>query len=447
MASVVPFRGLLYSASRVPELTPVVAPPYDVISPEQADVLRARDRHNVVHLDLPRGDGSARYTEAASLMKQWIQEGILEQDLRPAVYAMSQRYAARGMPERIRWGFIALLRIEDDDSGVVLPHERTMDAPRTDRMNLIAATRSQISPVFVLYADPADSIRAGLDPAIKRPADRWATDDGGVEVKLWRIQDTRILDELSRNLASHKIWIADGHHRYAAAREARDRLRAADRGGSRGSRPFEFLMAYFSNVDAPGLSILPYHRVVRGIESFDPAGLIRRAEETFDLKRFEFEGFNHRAEQLRRRLKEAGELGRPALGLYTGGTDFTVLLPRQGPPTGGDILAGLDVTILHRGILEGLLGISPEAQRAGALRYTHEVERAIDWIDAGEAQAALLLNPPPRHQMLSVAEAGLRMPQKSTYFYPKVPTGLVIHPFDPADEAVSPAGGASPGPS
>lgn len=441
MATVLPFRGLLFSASRIPDLQPVVAPPYDVIPPEKAGQLRARDPHNIIHLDLPAGEPPARYSHASTNLKTWLQEGILERDTEPSIYVTSQRYAVRGMPERIRWGFIALLRIEDEGSAVVLPHERTMDAPLMDRLELSVATRAQLSPIFVVFSDPEGRLSSMVEGACHRPADRWATDDAGVETRLWRLADHEAARGLCDELESHRIWIADGHHRYAAARGARDRLRREDPGSPAGSRSYDYVMAYFSNVDSPGLTILPYHRVTKGVSGFDPKGLARRAEAHFDVKHFPFDGLNHRAEQMRRRLRETSDRGRLAIGLYTGGAEFILLVLKTGMEDGAlmaDLPAALrklDVSVLHRGVFETAMEITPEALRAGGqLRYTEEAEKAIDWVDASEGQAAFLLGQPSKQQIMAVAEAGLQMPQKSTYFYPKVLTGLVLHSLEPFDE-------------
>jgi uncharacterized protein (DUF1015 family) len=200
-------------------------------------------------------------------------------------------------------------------------------------------------------------------------------------------------------------------------------------------------MAYFSNVDAPGLTILPYHRVLRGLSRAALDNLPRKVEAHFDVKNFSFDGFNHRAEQVRRRLREVSDRGRLAVALYSGGAGFMLLLLKPGQQAAAlfaDLpgpLREMDICVLHRAVFETALGITPEEQRVGgSLRYTEDVERAMSWVDAGEGQAAFLLHSPDRHRMLAVADAGLQMPQKSTYFYPKVLTGLVINAFDPPEE-------------
>ena len=439
MATILPFRGLLYSATRVPELGSVIAPPYDVIDSSLSARLRSADEHNIIHVDLPEGEAPGKYAKAAELLERWCADGILVQEAGPALSVVSQRYSVRGMPEKVRWGFIALMRIEDDEAGVVLPHEKTLDAPRNDRIELIASTRSQTSPILVLYSDPSGNISRTVESVSHRPADRWVSGDDGVETRLWRLTDPEILDRVTRGLSDKKIWIADGHHRYAAARAVRNRMREAEPDTPHGSASYDYQMAYISNIDAEGLSILAYHRVARG-DFPDADALAEKVERHFEAKRFSFEGLGDRAGQIRRRLQEATERGHTAIGVYSSGPEFSLFLLRS-EEEANDLLSsiptplrGLDVSVLHRGILEAGLGVTQERQKAGGvLRYSHEMERAIDQVDSGEAKLAFLLNPPDKRVMMSVAEAGLQMPQKSTYFYPKVPTGLVLHRFDPAE--------------
>jgi uncharacterized protein (DUF1015 family) len=268
-----------------------------------------------------------------------------------------------------------------------------------------------------------------------------------VDTRLWRLGDPETIRSFREALKNHKIWIADGHHRYAASRELRDRLRSKEAVSEPGSRSYDYVLSYFSNVDAPGLTILPFHRVLRGLEQFDLRSVARKAESHFDLKHFSFEGFDHRAEQIRRRLRETFDRGRVAVALYAGGAEFLLLVLKSGQDAQAVLsqlpepLRALDVSILHRGILEGVLGLSPEEQRSGDhLRYTEEVEKAMNLVDAGEAQVAFLLNMPRRQQLMAVAEAGLQMPQKSTCFYPKVLTGLVLNPLEPFDEVFQTGG-------
>ncbi len=446
MASVVPFRGLRYSTSRLPDLDPVVAPPYDVISADMASELRARHANNIVHLDLPEGEGEEKYSKAAHLMARWCDEAVLVRDERPALYVCSERYALRGMPEKLRWGFVSMLRIEEEDAGLILPHEATMIPPRNDRAELSAATRAQLSPIFMFYSDPSGKVSGAIEAQAARPAERWARDASGVEVSLWRVTAAEVVRTICEGLEGRKVWIADGHHRYAAARDVRERLRALDPGAGSGPRSYDYVMTYLSDVDSPGLTILPYHRVVRGLGAFDAAALERRVSDHFDVKHFSFEGLDHRAEQIRRRLHEVADRGRLAFALYTGGAGFVLLLLKEGhgsvEPFASlpEPLRNADVAVLQTGILEPALGLSLEGQPAAdRVRYTADVDQAMSWVDAGEAKAAFLMNATRKQHLMSVAEAGLRMPAKSTYFYPKVLTGLVLSPLEPFEEVHRPS--------
>src|SRR6266850_4670385 len=209
MATVAPFRGLLYSPLRVPDLKLVVTPPYDVISAEKDEEYRRRDPHNIAHLILPRPDGSEdRYRHAARLLQTWQRDGVLVRDESPCFYVVSQRYTVKGLGERIRFGLIARVRIEDDETRKILPHERTMDAPRTDRTDLLAATRTHLSQVFLLYADPDGAVAKSVESVGGRPAERWAVDDAGTEAKLWRITDPALIASISDGLSSRTLWIA-----------------------------------------------------------------------------------------------------------------------------------------------------------------------------------------------------------------------------------------------
>jgi len=427
----------VYSSARVEDLTRVVAPPYDVISAEMAARLRARDPHNIVHVDLPEGAPPARYERAASLLRQWREDGTLVREERPSLYVVAQRYATRGMPERTRLGVIGCLRIEDEASGVVLPHEATMDAPRTDRLELMAATRCHLSPIFLLYTDPERTITPLLEAALNRPADRWATDDAGVETRLWRLADPAVVEALCAGLAHRPLWIADGHHRYAAARLLRDRLRPHG-SGSAGPGPEELMPAYLTDADSPGLTILPYHRVLRELDGFDVERLVSGVAPHMEVKRFAFEGYEPRPAQMARRLHEMSDRGRQAIALYSGSGSFVLLVSSPGLAEHEAMagvpgpLRGLDVVVLHRIVLEKALGLSEEAQRSGGhLAYTEDAARALGWVDSGEARAAFLLNATRAGQLRDVSSAGLRMPQKSTYFYPKILTGLVLYPLEP----------------
>jgi len=442
VATVIPFRGLVYDPARVPDLSMVLAPPYDVISPERAAELRARHPKNIVHVDLPDGDPPARYAGAAALLSGWIAEGIVRRDPFPAIYVVAQSWAPRGMETKVRWGFIALLRIEEEGSSAVLPHEDTMDAPRRDRTDLAEALRAHTSPIFLLHTESNLEVTRTLQAYDRRPPDRQAQDAAGVDTRVWTVADPQTLRPLSDALRENPAFIADGHHRYAAARDLRDRL-ARQAGPSARPRSFDHILAYFCSVESPGLTILPYHRVTRGLPQERFETLMQEIHDAFVVKRFAFEGRDHRGDQIRRRLRALAAAGGTSFVVYPGGGGFATVVLREGAAAAalGDLpepLRDLDVTVLHRMILEPRLSIDAERQRAGdALRFTSEIDQAIDWVDGARGQLAFLMQPPDRARLMDIARAGLRMPQKSTYFNPKVPTGLVLQPLDPVEEVHS----------
>lgn len=453
MATVIPFRGLLYSPARIPDLKLVVAPPYDVISPEKDEEYRRRHPHNIAHLILPRPDGPLdKYRNAAHLFEGWQKEGILARDEAPAFYVVSQKYTVKGLGERTRFGLIGRVRIEEDASGRILPHEKTMDGPRLDRLDLLQSTRAHLSQIFLLYADPQGTLSALVESVASRPAERWAVDDAGTQSSLWRIQDAGLIAALHEGLRDRTLWIADGHHRYGAARAFRDRLRAEDR-SEPGTRSYDYVMASLTSMDSPGVTILPYHRALAGHEGLDRPAFVRKAKEFYEIKEFAFEGFDPRSEQIRRKLRESARPGKNLHAVYLGGGSFLLLIVRDGIDRHallGDRLApplqDLDVSLLHHLLLERVLRIPIETQRSedGPLRYSDDIDRVMGWVDSNEAQAALLLNPTLKEQLMTVAGAGLQMPQKSTFFYPKLLTGLVVNPLDPVDAVDVPAGSPAP---
>lgn len=443
MAIVIPFRGITYSPTRVPDLNLVVTPPYDVISPEKDEEYRRRHPHNIVHVILPRPtNGLDKYQTAASHIADWRKEGILTQDEQPCFYVVSQRYSVKGLGERTRYGLIGRVRIEDDDAKRILPHEQTMSAPREDRMSLLAATKMNLSQVFLLYADPQGTISGLVESQASRPPERWAVDDTGSESSLWRVASPDLLSAITNAFRDRVLWIADGHHRYAAARAFRDRMRG-ESPAAPGARAHDYVMAMLTSMDSDGVTILPYHRALKGQDRLDPASFASKAAEFFDVKEFTFEGFDSRSEQIRRRLREAARPARHLMAAYMGQGSYVLLILREtldkarlfGEAT-DETLRELDVTVLHDLLLEKALGIPKEEQlQSGAvLRYTDDIDRAMSWVDAGEAQVALLVNPTRKEQLMAVSAAGLQMPQKSTYFFPKVPTGFVLNPLDPSEE-------------
>jgi uncharacterized protein (DUF1015 family) len=432
MAQIAPFHGLRFDLSRSQDPAALLAPPYDVISERQREALERRHDHNVVHLDLPRGEGDQRYQVAGGLLERWIAEGTLRRDDRPAIYRYEQRFThANGAGTRAytRRGFIALLQLEPFAARVVLPHEHTLSGPKVDRLKLMRATRAHFSQIFGLYRDPAGEAEALLSPVEEQQPDLDATTDDGCRHRLWAITDPGTIANVARVLAPKQVMIADGHHRYETMISLRDELRPADWPPGRSLADWGTM--FFARAEDPGLLVLPTHRLIKGLPAGALASLHERVRPWFTVT----EGPETSARAIEHRLVHEGatrvtfalrEAGKPVtqwLGLKPD-AELTAL----GPPA----LQGLDVTVLHGLLLGPLLGIDAAAMaRQSFLSYTHDLDEALGRIQSGEVQGGFLMNATKVEQVLAACEAGFVLPQKSTYFQPKLATGLVMARIDP----------------
>ena len=406
MAEIQPFPGIFY---RVPEadLSKVLAPPYDVIPPTYQDELYGRDPRNIVRVVLNRAPGDEAYREAGATFARWREEGLLSADPEPALYLLEQSFAAEGRTLR-RYGVLARFRAEDAAKRVVLPHEHTRAAAKEDRWKLLQATHANFSPILLMFPDPENRFVTLAAAAIGRPPAFRYTDDGGVGHRLWRVTDPAPIDGF-RTLLAGKAYIADGHHRYATA------LRHRDAHGPDGA----FTLGYFTPMDTPGLLVLPYHRILAEGPSLSEAQAALGG-------RFEVTP----ARDVDAAAAAVGASSRPyafALAEPGGGAlvaeslpGVDALLTADTPPS----LRALDTYFLHRAVLGPLLGIDDRA-----VRYVHSLAEARAAVDGRECRLAVLLWGTPVAQIVAVAEAGESMPPKSTFFHPKLPSGLVIHPL------------------
>lgn len=425
MAIVRPFRGIRYDASVVGPIERVIAPPYDVIGADEQGRLYDTSPFNAVRLDLGREQD--RYGSAARAFREWQSSGALVRDPEPAFYVYAQRYRIAG-EERERWGFFSRLRLEDLDSGVVRAHERTLAAPKADRLELQRATRANLSPIFGIYSVPGWSLADAVRPALGA-AEVDIPDLGGVGHRLWRVADPAVHRELAARLADRTVYIADGHHRYETALRYRDEMREAT-GRRSGEEPFDHVLAFLANVEEPGLTVLPTHRLVKDLAM--PAwSFIVRLRQLFLIDELpKVEGVAAFLRALEPRADGERRLGAVLHGL----DGYLVLVARPGEgalPEGASLLRRLDVSLLHGLVLEGLLGreVHREAE-SGGLAYVKDAEEAIARVERGEFAAGFLLNATRVEEVLAVCDAGELMPEKSTYFYPKIPTGLVFNSLE-----------------
>jgi uncharacterized protein (DUF1015 family) len=435
MADIAPLRPLRYSAS---DLSSLVAPPYDVISPAERAELMAKNPHNVVRLILPDGEGDAKYGQAATLLGGWRNEHILTRDETPAFYRYHQTFTPpAGGAKRSRSGFLALVRLVPFSDRIVLPHERTLSGPKEDRLKLFRATRTNLSPGFMLYRDPDRVLDAALDSGTK--VSTFTTSDG-IEHRLSKVTSSEAIRTITDHVGKSSLLIADGHHRYETAlhysREVDATARPEKPYGPRAEH--RYFMSFLCNGDDPDLLVFATHRLVHSLGSFDWDDFVRHAATLFDVTPMACE-----VNVAETRLGEAGKKGPSFVAVappYEGTPRMALLTLKANAdlakhPTLGQrpkVVRATDAAILHSGMLEHLLGISVAAQEKKTnLLYLQDPRQGVAALEKGEGQVLFLMNPTPVAQVREVAEAGEVMPQKSTYFYPKVLTGLAIHTLDP----------------
>lgn len=430
MADVAPLRAIHFDFDTfASSLARIVAPPYDVIGPEHATRLRESDPHNAVRLILPEGDGDAKYANAKQVFDAWQADGTLVSDDAPCFYVLEQTFVPPGglTSERVRRrGFFGLVRALPFSERVVLPHERTLSGPKVDRLKLWKATGANMSPGFMLYEDRERTLDAVLDRA-ERIAE-FETPDG-VGQTLSRIENSADISAITKHLATSRLLIADGHHRYETAVKYAEDARAerADPWAAH-----QFVMTFLVSGDDPDLLVFPTHRHVHGLGGFDRKAVLARLDEVFEVEALPK---NANARQVSEALARAGE----------GGTAFAmadvsgeVHLLRVTAPDKLDAhpvmkeverpLRHADVAILHGVVLEGILGITKEAQAAKTnLWYPQDLKATLEAVRQGAGDVVFFMNATPVGVVRDVAEAGQVMPQKATFFYPKVPSGVCFH--------------------
>jgi uncharacterized protein (DUF1015 family) len=443
MVRIAPFRGLFYNQKKIRDLAKVIAPPYDVISLEEQEKLQRKSTYNFVRLDLSQEPDS--HAAVAEVFQMWQSEGIFERDEIPAIYFLSHRFSLKDSHRKERQGFFALVELQDFSSGEIRPHEKTLFAPKEDRFRLMVASNAQFSPIFALYAQPKQTINRmlaehteGTPPFIEIKT------ESGDECRLWRITDEGLIREVGREMKQQPLLIADGHHRYEATLAYRDHMR---RNGGRwsGREAFNYIMTYFANMNDANVVILPTHRLVRG---YTPQPFLQ-LEETLQ-KYFYIEQYPKTPEGqgwFLKALKSGGKKQRVIGASFKRDPRYLILrlknkriMQRLAKDLSAP-LRELDVSTLHLLLFEHILGLSPEQQSSGDnIRYSQDEETVLQALEKEDYQAAFILNPPKAEEILTIATSGEKMPQKSTYFYPKVLSGLIINKVDPEEEIQESAG-------
>jgi len=436
MAQIIPFRGTLYDPRAVGSVRDVVAPPYDIIDATGQKALHDRHPHNIIRLELGAdqpGDGPTnnRYTRAAFTLREWLKSGALKRDAQPALYYHTIEYqppaSGPGGPKKVLRGFLVTAQLEALDSGHIYPHENTRAAAKTDRLNLIEACKANLSPIWLLYSDPQNAILDLLESAVKgSPARIDFLDDAGCRQRLWTVTDPAVLKHVAETMHSKPLFIADGHHRYETALNYQ-RMRRQQAGSPAGLQPYDGVLMLLAPLEDPGLTVLPTHRVITTpLPAYGK--IIALLGETFDLKEFPFTAGSMTAARtgFLEALRENGRTV-PTFGLAVkGAASYVTLALKQAhrPSAQASPRAKLDVSLLQQFVVSVLCRTQQEQE---AILYTKDDQEALDWAANGMGTAALLLNATKVSEVQAVATAGERMPHKSTYFYPKPLTGLVIN--------------------
>jgi len=441
MAEIAPLTPLRYALGKTPSsLSSLVAPPYDVINAEQRAELAARSPHNVVRLILPEGEGDTKYDNAATLLESWVKDSVLTRDSEPAFYRYDQTFLPpSGTGKTItRRGFLALVRLVPLSAGIVLPHERTLTGPKEDRLKLFRATKTNLSPGFMLYRDSNGALDGPLQSA--QPVAEFSTPDG-IHHALAKVTARDALVAIIEGIAKSALLIADGHHRYETALRYEGETSAAHPDAApRGEH--RYFMTFLTNGDDPNLVVFPTHRVVHSLPTFSYDDLLARAAEWFSVTPLDSGVVADRATAA---LRDAGKAGPSVVAAGSDGRAAILTLRTDRDvathPTLGErpaVLQKTDVAVLHSAILEHLLGITKEAQAAKTnLLYPQDAAAALRDVRAGKGQVVFLMNATPVVDVRRVAEAGEVMPQKSTFFHPKVLTGMAIHTLDPSRSAAA----------
>lgn len=429
MAEVLPLRGIRYNPSVSGPLERLVSPPYDVIDGPMRARLAAQSPYAFVTLDLPESSGGDRYAEAGERYRSWLATGVMQEEAAPSFYLYWQRFRGPDGTEVLRKGFLGLTRLHAYEDKVVLPHERTLSGPKADRLALMEATETQLSQIFLLYSDPEGIVDRALEAATAQPPILDMKTQDGVQHQVWVMQDAAAIAKVTARLAGERLLIADGHHRYETALGY-----ARERGLLGGTAPAAFTLAFFANADDPGLVVLPTHRGLHDVAGFDADHWLSRAAELFDLSPL---NGSADADQWLGRLREAGGSAPSFVFATLSGGQVSATLARlnreraaaeQATMEGVAEMAELDVAILHELLLERRAGISREAQAAKTnIYYYKEASEAVEDLRSGRTQAAVFMNGTPVAKVRAICEAGDFMPQKSTFFFPKVLSGVVLH--------------------
>jgi len=450
MAKVFPFKGIIYNKKVIDNLNKVMAPPYDVISPDEREELYQKHPYNVIRLILGKdfpGDSESnnKYVRAEKFFESWLKHGLLAQDEDPAIYVYEQKYSCEKKKYK-RLGFVSLLRLEDFDRGKVLPHEETFPRAKLDRLELLRVCSANFESIFAVYSDEKSYVEKILKKHSKRKPIIKVKDRDGVEHSFWRITQKGDLKRVMKAMSDRTVFIADGHHRYEASLRYRDEMKEKYQKFT-GEELYNHILMYMTPIEGKGLTVLPIHRLVRGIPDLDIPTFEDALKEYFDIDVYPFSKRSEprvRSKLLKSMRKMPPEV-HPIAMLLSGMSQYYLLKLKDEKTVDRFVRDGrpkewrkLDVTVLHSVIISHVLGLTAErVESENHISFVKSDELAAKRVLAGEQQIAFFLNPTRVSQIVKIAGEREKMPQKSTYFYPKLLTGLVMNKIF-FDEKVEP---------
>ena len=415
MATIKPFRALRFT-EKAGSIAELCCPPYDIISEEEKQAFLRKNEHNIIRLELP-GQKKEDYETAKTTLENWLENGILAQDEKEGIYAYEEEFCALGGHYSFR-GIVCRVKLYEFSENVVLPHEETLSKAKEDRFNLMTATGCNLSQIYSLYHDDGGVTAKTIADATDTPPQAEFTDGDGVTHRMWTITETGVLSELCAQFANRKLYIADGHHRYETALRYKKSVN--------GKGDSDYVLMFLIDMENSGLVVFPTHRIIKGLSNYSTEALLANIKDDFSVKALSCR------EDIRPLLDDAYSRGEKAFGLYDGKKSYLLTLENSVSmskllPDASDALKNLDVSVLHSLILERALKIDRENMANGInLRYTRSEAEAFSAAD-DYADACFILNPTRVSEIAAVSQAGEKMPQKSTYFYPKLITGLVMN--------------------
>uniref|UniRef100_A0A7C4MP70 DUF1015 domain-containing protein n=1 Tax=Desulfatirhabdium butyrativorans TaxID=340467 RepID=A0A7C4MP70_9BACT len=444
MADIQPIRALVYNPLKVPNLSAVVTPPYDVISPEEQEAFHSKHPFNIIRLILGRkypndSEDDNPHTRAAATFRRWISEGVLVREPTPTLYLTAHDFDHQG--ERItRWGVLAGVRLEPFEKGIILPHETTFSKVKTERLGLIQACNANLSPIFSIYSDPENGMMEGIRQAIVssgRVPDIAFTNGEGQGHRVWKLTEPRLVERIASHLKQGPVLIADGHHRYETALQYRDLVlsRHPEFGAS---HPVHFVLMYLTAMEDSGLVVMPAHRIVHRVSPERLERMLDALGSCFDIEQMEGGG-KGAVEEAARWLEDrmAPQAPGTRIGVIRRDRPQVSMLQlrpgvmerRYGKTVPAELLE-LDVTVLTHLVLMDVLGLeAKDLDEESTISYSKSMSQAVSAVYSGKADLSLILNPTRVDQVRKAAAAGHIMPRKSTYFYPKVLDGIAIHPL------------------